>query len=57
MIKLSRKPKNRRRFEKKGAKRSLMPPERKTAKIEEMIRRYNQVIRKFGISNLLDEGD
>ena len=47
----------RRRFEKKGAKRPFMPLERKGVKIEEMIRRYNQVLRKFGISNLLDEGD
>ena len=47
----------RRRFEKKGAKRPLMPLDRKTAKIEEMIKRYNQALRKFGISNFLDEDD
>ena len=47
----------RRRFERKGAKRPLMPLERKGVKIEDMIRRYNQVLRRFGISGLLDEGD
>ena len=47
----------RRRFERKGAKRPLMPLDRKGVKIEDMIRRYNQVLRRFGISSLLYEGD
>ncbi|MCD6241718.1 recombinase family protein [Candidatus Bathyarchaeota archaeon] len=45
----------RRRFEKKGAKRPLVSLDRKTAKIEEVMRRYYLALRKFGILNFLEE--
>lgn len=39
------------RFKSKGAKRTVVPLDRKTAKIEKMIKRYHQALRKFGILN------
>lgn len=45
------------RFRKKGAKKPPVPRTRKAAKVEKVLDRYREALRKFGITSLLEEGD
>lgn len=45
------------RFNKKGAKKPSMPPNRKVAKVEKILKKYREALRGFGISGMMEEGD